>query len=123
MTWHKASEHIQETFLAALPKDPSVQRKKMFGYPSAFVGGNMFAGVFQENILVRLPAERRQTLIASGGGAQFEPMPGRPMREYVVLPASVVEEGQTLAAIVAEAFAFGASMPAKETKRAKKKTA
>jgi len=62
-------------------------------------------------------------LIASGGAAQFEPMPGRPMREYVVLPRAVVEDEQALAAMIAEAFAFGASMPAREAKPRKKKTA
>jgi len=61
--------------------------KKMFGNAAGFVGGNMFAGIFGEQLFVRLPEEEREELLAVNGAARFDPMGGRPMREYVVLPA------------------------------------
>jgi TfoX/Sxy family transcriptional regulator of competence genes len=111
-----------EAFDAALPDDSLVQRRKMFGYPCAFVSGNMFAGVHQANIVVRLPEARRGELIAAGA-QQFEPMPGRPMREYVVVPDETVADATTLSSWLEEAFRFGASLPVKEAKPRRTKKA
>ena len=43
MDWTKSSETHAETFYQALPEDARVIRRKTFGYPSATVGGHMFA--------------------------------------------------------------------------------
>jgi hypothetical protein len=32
----------------------------MFGYPAAFVNSNMFMGLFQESMLIRLPEKCRE---------------------------------------------------------------
>ena len=115
MNWRKAPETVIQAFDAALPDDPAVQRRKMFGYPCAFVNGNMFAGLHQENIAVRLPEKRRSEAIASGV-QQFEPMPGRPMREYIVVPPADYTNKTRLSAWLDEAFRFAAAMPIKEPK-------
>jgi TfoX/Sxy family transcriptional regulator of competence genes len=120
MNWRKAPELLKQTFDAALPPDEAVQRKQMFGYPAAFVNGNMFAGVHQEDVVVRLPAERRSEAIASGA-RQFEPMPGRPMREYVVIPAAHAADSGRLSTWLDEAFRFVAAMPVREPKPRRKK--
>ncbi len=96
MPWTKAPPELVELFYAALPEDPAVERRKMFGYPCAFVNGNMFTGVFAELIMVRLPDEQRAELLAIEGAAPFEPMAGRPMKEYVVLPESVLRNERAL---------------------------
>jgi hypothetical protein len=51
----------------------------------------MFAGTFQDAIIVRLGEDDRVALLKLKGAARFEPMQGRPMKEYVVVPASVVD--------------------------------
>ena len=61
----------------------------MFGYASAFVNGNMFAGTFQDSIVVRLAETDRAALLKMKGAAPFEPM-GHPLKQYVVVPASIV---------------------------------
>src|ERR671934_2301103 len=86
MEWRKASESLKSAFEEALPDDPRVERKQMFGYPCAFVNGNMFAGVHQEALFLRLGEQERATLLDQPGSGPFEPMPGRAMREYVVAP-------------------------------------
>ncbi len=63
----------------------------MFGYPAAFRNGNMFAGLFQHSMILRLSPEDRANLAVRAGARAFEPMPGRPMREYVVVPPAIVE--------------------------------
>lgn len=50
------------------------------------MNGNRFLCLFGDLVAVRLPEEAREELTGLGGAA-FEPMPGRPMKEYVVLPA------------------------------------
>jgi len=62
------------------------ERKQMFGYPCAFEGGNLFTGLFADGLFVRLGEEDRARLLRTKGAAPFEPMKGRPMRAYVILP-------------------------------------
>jgi TfoX/Sxy family transcriptional regulator of competence genes len=92
----------------------------MFGYPAAFVNGNMFAGVHQTNVVVRLSEQGRAEAIA-GGARQFEPMPGRPMREYVVIPPSQLDDRAQLSQWLDQAFRFAAAMPVKEPQPRKAK--
>jgi TfoX/Sxy family transcriptional regulator of competence genes len=121
MQWRKAPQGVKEAFAAALPDDPAVEKKQMFGYPAAFVNANMFAGVHQEDIVVRLPAERRAVLQSETGARQFEPMPGRPMREYIVVPDAARANPEELARWLGEAFRYAAKLPAKERKPRRKK--
>lgn len=75
----------KDFFASVVPDHPAVSIRPMFGQLSAFVNGNMFMGIFGDDVLVRLPEEDREAVVAAGGGP-FEPMAGRPMKEYVVLP-------------------------------------
>ena len=88
MKFTKAPGWLVETFAAVMPGLPAVQRP-MFGYPSAHVNGNMFAGLFKDSMILRLREELREELIAAGG-EPFAPMPGRVMREYVTVPESIL---------------------------------
>ena len=94
----------------------------MFGYPAAFVNGNMFMGLYQEQLILRLDDEPRGELL-DDGAALFEPMKGRPMKQYVVAPAELVDNRATLEQWVRKAFAYGKSLPPKAKKPAKAKAA
>src|SRR2546425_3427341 len=86
----------------------------MFGSPAVFVNGNMFAGLFQDSMILRLNAEDRATF---PGATPFEPMPGRPMREYVVAPGSVADSTMQLRTWLERARHFAAALPPKQTAR------
>jgi TfoX/Sxy family transcriptional regulator of competence genes len=116
MPWKKSPPQLIEAFDAALPADPRVERRQMFGYPCAFVGGNMFTGLHEDNLVVRLSPEARAELLAKRGAAPFQPM-GRVMREYVLVPKAMTVRKQELAAWLAEAFRFASSLPSKPDKR------
>jgi len=47
--WRKSPDDLIALFYAALPEDPRVERRKMFGYPCAFVGGNLFSGLHADS--------------------------------------------------------------------------
>jgi hypothetical protein len=118
MKWRKSPESLVRAFDAALPDEPAVERKLMFGYPAGFVNGNMFCGLHQENVVLRLDDEGRATLLEHDGAAIFEPMPGRPMREYVVAPPDVVGSKKELGAWMKHALTYVATLPAKKARPA-----
>ena len=100
-------------FESIVPTDhPGVTVRPMFGNTSAFVNGNMFMGVFGTDLLFRLPDGERSE-IESEGGRPFEPMPGRPMGDYVVLPPGVVEDDRALSEWLEKAIAVGKSLKPK----------
>ena len=45
MAWRPAPPSLIALFDAVLPADSSIERRRMFGYPAAFVGGRLFAVV------------------------------------------------------------------------------
>jgi TfoX/Sxy family transcriptional regulator of competence genes len=63
-----------------------VTAKPMFGNLAGFVNGNMFAGLFGEQLFVRVTDADREAVLKEGG-VDFAPMAGRPMKGYVTLPA------------------------------------
>jgi TfoX/Sxy family transcriptional regulator of competence genes len=118
MAWRKSSPELVRAFDAALPQRDHVERRNMFGYPAAFVNGNMFAGLHQDDVLVRLSEAERQALLARGG-RNFEPMPGRVMKNYVLLPEASDEA--TLSPWLRKAFDHTSQLPAKESRALKPK--
>src|SRR5688500_18590831 len=113
--WRKAPAGLVERFEAAVAGIEGLEKRQMFGYPAAFIGGNMTAGLHQESFLVRLPeAERTERLAA--GWSVFEPMPGRPMREYLALPPKVVEDADETRRWVERAAAYVRTLPPKVPK-------
>lgn len=120
--WRKSPAELVDLFASVLPDEPAIEKRQMFGYPCAFVNGNMFTGLHQEALIVRLGEEDRKRLIEEVGASQFEPLPGRPMREYVALPETVLIDRKQLTEIIRSARDFAASLPPKVKKPRKKKT-
>jgi len=119
MTWKKSPPRLIEAFDGALPRDPRVERRAMFGCPCAFVNRNMFAGLHQDTLFIRLGQDQRARLRTLRDARPFEPMPGRVMREYVVVPEAVVATPRGLTSIVGEAFRYAAALPAKRPRAAR----
>jgi TfoX/Sxy family transcriptional regulator of competence genes len=122
-SFKRSPPELAEAFAAALPDDPRIERRAMFGYPCAFTGGHLFSGLHQADILVRLGETDREKLLAEPGARVFEPMAGRPMREYVLVPPALHADRRALRGWIARALEFTAAMPAKKSagKKAKKK--
>lgn len=117
MKWRKTPEELVNTFQASLPEDARVERRKMFGYPCAFVNGNMFTGLHQENLIVRLAEEDRQTLVNQKGAEIFAPFPGRLMKEYVSLPAAIIESSKELKGWMRRSLEYASALPPKGAKK------
>ena len=111
----KSPPELVERFGRVLDRHPEATRKQMFGYPAAFVGGNMATGLFADRWIVRLAGEELEGASARGGEA-FEPMPGRPMKGFVAVPAEDVADDSRIDDWVSRGLATAAAMPAKEPK-------
>jgi TfoX N-terminal domain len=94
----------------------------MFGWPCAFVNGNLFAGLHKQNMIFRLSDHDRTAFLKLDATADFEPMPGRKMRGYVTLADPIRRERTELARWIERAMKHTQSLPPKiQTKRTKKK--
>ena len=69
-----------------------------------------------------LPELERDKLGAAGG-TPFEPMPGRRMREYMVLPPAFAADAELMRAWLARAFRHTAKLPAKPVRAAARRRA
>jgi TfoX/Sxy family transcriptional regulator of competence genes len=118
--WHPAPEKLVRVFEKALQSVPEAHMRMTFGYPSATFNGNMFTGLHQDRMILRLSAEDRADL-ARQGAKTFEPMPGRPMREYLVVPESILKSEDELNAWLEKALAYCKSLPPKSAKTKAKK--
>ena len=112
MQWRKSPQELVDLFASVMPGPPAVQRK-MFGYPAAFVNGNLFMSLFQDDMILRLPEGLREELLKVDGAKIFSPMPGRPMREYVAVPPRVMENKKELAPWISRALEYGESLKPK----------
>ena len=125
MEMPKPTEEARQAFSRLVPDHPGVVAKPMFGQPAAFVNGNMFCGLFGDGLVLRLGEPHRATLLAAGG-SDFEPMPGRKMTGYVLMPPAWRGKAKQAEGWVAAALEATAKLPAKQPKAkpaAKKATA
>jgi TfoX/Sxy family transcriptional regulator of competence genes len=117
--WKKAPESLVLRFGQALPSDPAIERRSMFGYPCAFFHGHMFCGLFEDQFIVRLSDAERGAFLKQPGAKVFEPMPGRPMKEYVLVPPAVVEREALLGGWLRQALDYVGGLPPRVKKAEK----
>ncbi len=111
--WKPAPVAAAKAFETATFGLPGSEPRKMFGYSCAFVKGNMFVGLHEAGMILRLPEGQRAEFLQLKGAEQFEPMPGRVMREYVVVPKILLDSPERLRTWVERSLTFVSSLPAK----------
>jgi TfoX/Sxy family transcriptional regulator of competence genes len=105
-------------FDAVLACEPRAERRPRLGSPAAFANGNMVTGLHRDDWMLRVD-ELGRAALAKQGARVFEPTPGRPLREYVVLPAALLGDPSALARWVKRAFDYTSALPAKKAVRKK----
>jgi len=119
----KSPPDLIERFDVVAADFPEATRRLTFGYPCLYVGGNMVSGLYESSWHVRLgPAETAELMRLDGAGP-FEPMPGRPMTGFTLLPPAVVDDDTAIRAWVGRAVAHGTTMPPKVPKAKKARSA
>ncbi len=112
----KSPQELQDRFTAAIAGVDGLEPRQMFGYPAAFIGGNLTTSLHRDTWVVRLPDDEREARL-DGGWTQFEPMAGRPMRGYVLMPDEVAEDPDQARAWVERAAAYVRTLPPKARKK------
>ena len=112
-----ADSSVVTLFEELTPTAGEVRSKKMFGQPAAFANGHLFMGVFGEKVFVRLSEPDRREAKATPGFLPFEPMPGRAMREYWVLPPPVVKDRAQARRWVARSLTYALTLAPKSPKK------
>lgn len=90
----KHSEEAKADFRGLVARLGPVEVRPMFGSVAAFVNGNMFAGLFGDDVGVKLDREGLAELGALPGAGPFGPAE-RPMGGYVSLPPDLPDAGRT----------------------------
>ncbi len=105
--WKKVPAELSTRFDAALPQAGDVQRRQMFGCPCAFVNGNMFAGLHEDRLMVRVPDE---------AAAHPAVILGKTMKEYALLPGAVGLSAMALSAWIERGYRYTRGLPPKPPK-------
>ena len=114
----KPDQDLKEFFKSILPDDPRVAVRPMFGNLAGFVNGNLFTGLYGDDLFVRLTDENRQELLKKKGASVFEPMKGRPMKEYILIPKTWRKEPETVRLWISKSLDWAGKLPQKKkTKR------
>ena len=111
--WTPAPQEWIDAFDGALPE--GVERRKMFGYPAAFVNGNMAAGLHRDDLVLKLEEKDRAALMKAGG-KPFVVM-GRTMGAFVVAPSDFKNKPGDLKKWLGRSVAYAKSLPAKAKKK------
>ena len=124
MDWKKSPEWLVEAFDEIVPDDDRrVERRKMFGYPCAFASDNMFIGLHQDHLVMRLPEGDRKRFLQEYETEIFQPFPGRIMREYVVVPHDLIRQPEALKPWIRRSLEYAASLKPKAKKAGGRKRA
>lgn len=115
MDWKKSSEALVRRFTSLLPTHPDAEPRKMFGYQACFVKGNFWVGLHGDNVVVRLPDGLEAQFDAMASAAPFNPMGGRPMRGWFVVPPEVVADEEKLKGLLDQTFRAVQELPPKDT--------
>ncbi len=105
------SPAVVAAYEAALPDDPRVVQKQMFGSPCAFVKRQMFFGTFEETLVARVGPERVRALAEQAGMQVFTPSPGKEWDDCVQLSLTV--DSALFTELASEALSWAAALPKK----------
>lgn len=83
---------------------------RMLRSPGLKTAGKFYGFATAADVVVKLPASRVDELIDSGQGLPCSPRPGRPMKEWVRIPAP---DEQSCLSFLLEARTFVSALPRK----------
>jgi TfoX/Sxy family transcriptional regulator of competence genes len=116
VAWKKSPPELIAAFERVVLGGRGVERRFMFGYPAAFVNGNMFAGLFEDSVALRLgevgAAEAKRV-----GATDFAPMAGRRMTGWVAMGGRRATDEAALRRWVVRACRHAEALPAKAKRK------
>lgn len=121
MAWRKVPQENVELLANIVRAIPEAELRPMFGCPAYFINGNMFVGAHQEYMILRLSPADREEILQRDDVVTFTPMAGRPMKEYVIIPAVIFSSEAAFLPWLQKSRAYVSALPVKEAKVKKRK--
>ena len=116
MHWKKANPQLI-ALLESQMKDFISERRPMFGAPTFFIRGNMFAGVHEDSVILRLSDSDLKAIMARYPEVKpFTPMGGHVMKEYAALPENFMSNSEVFKSWLKKSYAYAGSIPPKVKK-------
>lgn len=108
-------EGLGERVRQSLKKEPDLGVKRMFGGLAFLVQGNMFCGVVNKDLMLRLGAEQAEKALRR---PHVRPMDftGRPLKGYVYVGSRGTATKRDLEGWLKKALQFAKSLPKKKNK-------
>ncbi len=102
-----AEHKLYGEIVQALLGDPRVTEANMFGMPALKVGGKAFAGLWEQQLVVKIGMPRAQELLKTKAGKSFDPSGrGRPMKDWIAIKEPAAQAKKKWLALAQEAKAF-----------------
>ena len=83
MSKTKYNEKHKQILDKMLLKNPEVKLGKMFGFPAYYVGGKLFACIYENGVGLKVPELRANELREQSHIEYFQPLGRKKMREWV----------------------------------------
>lgn len=113
----RSDKESEEFFKSLVTAEQGVSVRSMFGNLAAFVNGNMFAGLYGNDFFVRLSEQESQDLLKHEGAALFEPMKGRPMKGYFLIPRNWKDRPDLIRSWIQKSRSSTSKLPVKKKAR------
>jgi hypothetical protein len=105
-------ERLAERVRASLAGTKGIAERKMFGGLCCLLRGNMFCGVVDDRLMVRVGAEAYEAALALPHVREMD-FTGRPLRGMVFVGLSGIRTARALAVWLERGMAHARSLPAK----------
>ena len=116
MAWKKASLELNELH-SSLAEVYPCDKRQMFGFQVYFLNDNMFTGVYEDCVTLRLSREDKAAVMEKHDEVvPFTPM-GREMREYVLIPEAMLADREFTSEWFGRSYAYTSALPAKVKKK------
>ncbi len=117
MEWKKAPQELVD-FIMDKMKSKNCDYRKMFGYPAFFINGNMFVGLHADKLFLRLSdVDVAKIKSDYADVTAFEPMPGRAMKGYIVLPKTLYSDDKGFSTWLNKSIDYVSTLPVKKAKK------
>lgn len=103
---------LAERIRRILRRRRGITEKKMFGGLAFLVNGNMFCGIVDRELMVRVGPDAYEDALAQPS-ARVMDFTGKPLRGYVYVGAAGIREDDDLGRWVSRGHAFGRTLPKK----------
>ncbi len=88
-----SADHQYEQLIQHLAQNKNVVSSQMFGKPCLKVNGKAFLALHQKVLVFKLSSDAHKQALAQKGATLWDPSgKGRPMKEWVAIPAEHLSE-------------------------------